>query len=85
MAPNKATRNKPRNKPKITLGEIMSSGKMTGVYELNSQIRGIVINRRNSICVKYCDVVDTPCSPGQECPAFKYLMGLVSKEKRKKK
>ncbi len=74
MAPNKGT----RNRPKTTFGEIISSGKMTGVYELNSQVRNIVINRSNSICAKYCDVVDTPCSPGQECPAFKYLKGLVN-------
>lgn len=64
--------------PKTTFKEIIDSGKLTGVIELNSQIRSIVLNRTKNICTTCCDVVDTPCERGQECAAFKFLMGLVN-------
>ncbi len=64
--------------PKITFREIIDSGKMMGVIELNSQIRSIVISRNSNICATCCNVVDTPCARGQECAAFKFLMGLVN-------
>jgi len=73
-----SNRSRSKGNPTTTFREIMDSGKLIGVYELNSQIRRIVISRSNNICATSCDVVDTPCARGQECAAFKFLMGLVN-------
>lgn len=64
-------------RPRTTFKEIMDSDKLTGVIELNSQIRRIVISRNMNICYTSCDIVDTPCERGHECAAFKFLMKLV--------
>lgn len=68
-------------KPKKTLKEIMNSGKLSGVHELNSQIRTVVKNRGKGIC-KYCDTVTPTCSRGEECAAFKFLMDMVEYKPR---
>lgn len=70
--------------PRTTFREIIDSGKMTGIYELNSQIRSIVRNRTKSMCANSCDVVDTPCERGHECAAFKFLMKLVDTDRKGK-